>query len=111
MRKRIDYATIIAPVDWAMMVSNLRAAETSLATFSISLTDAERRGVDDQVRVPWSQRTRPAEVERDRRDVQPAAVQIDVHQRDPVHAVPRPRAGRGRRNPARRVGEASADTG
>lgn len=45
MRKRIDYTTIIAPVDWATMVSNLRTAETSLATFSVSLTDVERRGV------------------------------------------------------------------
>lgn len=43
MKKRIDYTSVIAPVDWATMVSNLRAAETSLATFTVSLTESERR--------------------------------------------------------------------
>lgn len=45
MKKRIDYTSVIAPVDWATMISNLRAAETSLATFTVSLTDTERRSV------------------------------------------------------------------
>lgn len=45
MRKRIDYALAIAPVDWATMIGNLRTAETAIGSFSVSLTDQERLGV------------------------------------------------------------------
>ena len=45
MRKRIDYALAITPVDWATMIGNLRTAETAIGSFSVSLSDQERLGV------------------------------------------------------------------
>lgn len=45
MKKRIDYTSVIAPVDWTTLMVNVRAAESSLATFTVSLTDTERRSV------------------------------------------------------------------
>ena len=45
MKKRIDYTSVIAPVDWTTLMANVRAAEDSLATFTVSLTDTERRSV------------------------------------------------------------------
>jgi hypothetical protein len=44
MKKRIDYTAVISPTDWADMVTHLRTAETTLATFSVSLTNKERLG-------------------------------------------------------------------